>query len=138
MIECPIPMNVQSLLAEAIDSVGTLELLLLLYRDPSREWSAAAASEQLRVERRWACGRLESLTAAGLACRNGDRRRNRCYRYYPSGMERNAAVAELARTYAERPLAVHAFVHSRPVEALRRFAGAFVLRDNGGAAGPPP
>jgi hypothetical protein len=128
MIECHIPMNVQSLLAEAVDSIGTLELLLLLYRDPSREWSAEAASAQLRAERRWARGRLESLTAAGLACRNGDRR-NRRYRYYPSGMDRNAAVAELARTYAQRPQAVHAFVHSRPVEALRRFAGAFVLRD---------
>jgi hypothetical protein len=130
MNQTPLPTNVQNLISDVIDSVGTLEMLLLLYRRPEREWFCDDVAGEMRVERDWVQSQLLTLVRAGLFCESG--RQTRSYRYYPASMELNAAVAELARTYATRSPTVISFIHSRPAAALRRFADAFRSRGREG------
>jgi hypothetical protein len=54
-------------LTRHIDSVAHLELLLLLYGDKDREWSADGIARELRVERGWAVARLKEFAASGIA-----------------------------------------------------------------------
>jgi len=127
--DSPLPGNVQTLICDAIESVVTLEILLLLYRQPQREWWCEEVASELRIAANGSLEPLKRLVKGGLVCAVGQRMR--CFRYYPATMDLNAAVAELARTYALRPLTVVSFIHSRPAPTLRRFANAFRVRSDG-------
>lgn len=122
-----IPENVRNLIIAHIESAVTLDLLLLLYRSPQREWSPSEVAAELRIDVRWAHARLKALTRAGLTCESGPLRGG--YRYYPSSLEVNAAVAALARTYSERPTTVISLIHSKPSVLLHRLSAVFHRKD---------
>jgi hypothetical protein len=122
-----IPEQVQSFIAAHIDSVIVLEVLLLLYREPEREWSQGDIAAELRIEADWTRTRLQGLTRAGLVCETGPP--PHVYRYYPESLGLNAAVAALARTYCERPLRVISYIYSKPTMILRRLAHVFRAPD---------
>jgi hypothetical protein len=53
----------------------------------------------------------------------------RTFHYAPaSGSPLDAAVAQLARDYAERRVTIITLIFSKPVDKLRSFADAFRLR----------
>lgn len=106
-----IPEPARKLIATAIGSVMALELLLLLYRRPEREWSAEEAALELQTARGWTHTRLSEFSRQGLLSESGE---SHAYRYYPETMDLNAAVAALASAYEERPADVIAFIHSKP------------------------
>jgi hypothetical protein len=54
-------------LAEHVDSVLLLELVLVLERDPARAWTAADAAGELRAPEPWVGERLGALAALGVA-----------------------------------------------------------------------
>jgi hypothetical protein len=126
MNEESLPEAVRGLIAAHIDSVVVLEVLLLLYQEPQREWSEEDVSSELRIEAAWTRARLKALVRSGLVCEAGPS--SHSYRYYPSSLNLNAAVAALARTYSERPLAVISYIYSKPSMILRRLADAFRMR----------
>jgi hypothetical protein len=126
MNEDAIPDEVRRLIAAHIDSVIVLEVLLLLYREPEREWSQEEVAQELRIEADWTQARLKELTRARLVCETGPPPHG--YRYYPQSLDQNAAVAALARSYCERPLRVISYIYSKPSMILRRLVDTFRVR----------
>lgn len=53
-------------LAEHVDSVLLLELVLVLQRDPARAWTAADAAAELRAPEPWVGEKLGELVALGV------------------------------------------------------------------------
>ncbi len=131
MDDAAISQPVRSLIADRIDSVVQLELLLLLHGSAGRAWAGDAVAQQLRIDPAWARGQLGELAARALAEPASDDAA--AFRYAPATPELDAAVAQLARDYAERRVTVITLIFSRPVDKLRTFADAFRLRkDKGG------
>jgi hypothetical protein len=135
-----LPTPVLSLIAAAIDSVAQLEIVLLLRREPGREWTAGQVAAELRTEAGWTGDQLESLRSRGLAAR-GTAASGRLYRYSATG-DLAERVDALATAYAAFPVAVITAIYSRPSATVRQFADAFRLRrpaggGPGGAGGGP-
>jgi hypothetical protein len=117
LVDQDIPEQARTLIAAtSVDSVISLEVLLLLYRQPEREWTDAEVAAELLISTSWRHARLADLARDGLLAEMGSPPHT--YRYYPSSMELNAAVATVARTYAERPRSVVTFIHSKPGRGL--------------------
>jgi len=118
-----IPEAVRRLVVEAIDSVPELEAVLLLRSHADRDWSVEEAGARLYVSVTVAAHVLDVLTQRGFLTRTGER-----YRYAPTTMELDAAVAMLAATYATKLIAVTRLIHSKPSPSVMQFADAFRLR----------
>jgi DNA-binding MarR family transcriptional regulator len=121
--------HVSRLLAEHIDSVEQLEILLLLRGAPERAWSATEVADALYTHPDSAGRRLDALGTSGLLARNAGDERRWCYR--PRTEKLDAAVSDLAATYAERRVAVITLIASRPMDNVRAFSEAFRLRKKG-------
>jgi hypothetical protein len=117
--------DVRRFVAESIHSVAELELLLMLHRDPSVEWTAESAGREMRYPVEWAAQRLLEFHRAGLV---GSRRREQpTYRYRPrAGLER--IVDELAETFSRRRMAVTTLIFSGAGKDVQCFSDAFRLR----------
>ena len=106
-----IPEDARHLISRTLDSVVMLEILLLFYHQPEREWLEREVAEELRISYPRTQARLESLAHSGLLSRTDTW--PPAYRYYPATMELNASVASLARSYAEHPENVGAFIEAK-------------------------
>lgn len=126
MSEQDIGQDVRALIADQIDSVVQLEVLLLLHADPARSWQAADIARELRIEVNSAGDQLDLLCARGLLQSDDASPRN--YRYGPRTPALERAVPALARAYAERRVTVINLIYSKPADALRSFADAFRIR----------
>jgi hypothetical protein len=118
------PAELRTFLAENIESVAQLELLLLLRREPEKSWTIAAAAQTSYMAEEMTAVLLGELCADGLlgTTAQGD------YRYAPRTPELAKLVDELATVYSQRRVTVIGIIHSAPVDKLRRFADAFRLR----------
>lgn len=124
-----IPANVQALIAQHIESVVQLEVLLLLSANPERGWTAAQIAQELRIDTGGAAAQLETLIAKGFLAR--DPAQPEVVRFSPSDAAAAGDVAGLAKAYADRRVAVTAMIYSKPIEPIdpvRTFADAFRLR----------
>jgi hypothetical protein len=123
-----IPEPVRRFVGECIESVGLLEVLLLLQSDPDRAWTPAAVSREIRSERGWAELQLEYLRTHGLL--EAERGTGeRAYRYSPSRPELDAVVGQLREAFETRRVAVIRLIFRQPqVERLRAFSEAFRFR----------
>jgi hypothetical protein len=122
-----LPEGVRRLIADSIDSVEQLEILLLLQQHPERTWTAESVARELRVSPLSAGDRLEDLTHDALVARvQGEE-----YRYAPETAALDEAVKGLATAYTERRVTVINLIFSKPVDKIRTFADAFRLRKKG-------
>ena len=119
-----LPEIVRRLLAEHINSVEQLEVLLLLRDRAERSWTPAQASEQIRSGADSVARRLQDLHKRGFVTREEE---GPTYRYAPPP-ERVAAIDALARAYAERRHQVIELIFAKPIENLRVYSDAFRLR----------
>jgi hypothetical protein len=132
-----LPQLVKQLIAERIDSVVQLEVLLLLVRHASQAWTAKAVSDTLRIDVNWAAGELVTLRTRGLAsvvvapAGGGNEPAGPAYQYAPAAPELDASVQALARAYADRRVAVVSFIFSKPIDKIQTFADAFRIRGKG-------
>ena len=107
-----------------IRSVWALELLLLLHKTPARGWSVGDLVRELRSSDAVIVPSLETLRSAGLAADD-----NRGWQYAPATGELSAMVAELAKIYATKPMALAKAIMRAPNEKLTIFSDAFKLKD---------
>lgn len=121
------PADLQRFLAESIDSVEQLEVLLLLRGKPEQAWSAEEVSRALYTHPDAALRRLAALQTHGLLVVEGDGP-ERKYRYAPSSPDRAGLVDRLAALYKERRVAVITLIYSTPPDQVQAFADAFRLR----------
>jgi hypothetical protein len=93
--------DAQLVIARHVDSVGVLDLLLLLRGDPDRVWTRDAVRAELACPSGWAERELERLRRAGLAeAGEGG------YRYAPSTARERAAIDSVARAWRRDRAAV--------------------------------
>jgi hypothetical protein len=125
-----IPSNVRAFLNDHVESVVQVEVLLLLYAEPARAFSTADVVSALRIEPAWAEAQLSNLCARGMLAANGDGD----YHWAPRTAEIEAAVAGLARAYADRRVTVIGLIYAKPApgDPLRSFADAFRIRKDKG------
>ncbi len=126
MRESGLPDEVRRLIVDHIESVEQLEILLLLYQQQGRTWTADEVARELRVAASSAGERLEELQRDAILSRvDGEPGR---YRYVPASSKLDEAVGGLATAYSERRVTVINLIFSKPVDKIRTFADAFRLR----------
>ena len=64
--------GVRRFVAEHINSVTQLELLLLLHRDPAHAWSAEELARDMRLPTGWTSAQVERFGSDGLLVHDGD------------------------------------------------------------------
>lgn len=119
-----LPEALRRFLAERIDSVEQLEILLLLAQDPAREWAAPDVARALYTHPDSAGRRLAVLHLQGLLARTEAAE----YRYAAAGTDPGALVEQLAVAYRERRVSVIGLIASRPMDNVRAFSDAFRLK----------
>jgi len=124
--ESGIPPEVRQFIADHIDSVLQLEILLLLLNHPQQDYSIADLATELRVDVSFVSEQLDNLCARGiLTCTN---QQDKLFRYGPRSPELNRAIEGLRTAYADRRVSVISLIFAKPVDKLRSFADAFRLR----------
>ena len=120
--------DVRSFIAEQIDSVAQLELLLLLHGNPEKSWSAAEAAVKLCTAVEMTATLLAELTQRGLlSVAEAPQLR---YSYAPRDKPLGQLVSDLAQLYHERRVTVITLIYAQPVDKLRSFADAFRIRQD--------
>ncbi len=118
--------RVRAFIADHVDSVVQLEVLLLLHREPQRSWSPTGVAKVLRIDEAWVASQMADLQAHGLLKRQDGQPGQ--YQYAPAQPELHESVVLVARAYAERPVSVINLVYSKPIDKLRSFSEAFRFR----------
>jgi hypothetical protein len=119
-----IPDDVAQFIANHIDSVEVLEVLLLLRERASEEWTDESVARELRINPVSTAARLKALAARGLL----SSRDAVAFRYAPVTTAIDATVRRVAECYKERRVSVITAIFSRPNENVRIFADAFRIR----------
>ena len=119
--------KVRSFLADHIDSVLELELLLLLRSHAQQSWTPAALAGELKIDPSWASEQLEKFALRDLLSRGGDGPQ-REYRYAPTSPQLDADVAAVADAYATHRVTIIGLIFSKPTSTLKSFADAFRIR----------
>jgi len=116
-----LPADILQFIAEYLDSIGTLEVLLLLHSDPARRWTAGELSRELRSS----LLSVESSLAILLGRRLAVEEAGGAYRFHAGTRALDEKTSRLAECYRERRTAVITAIFSRPTDAVRSFADAF-------------
>lgn len=117
-----IPADVRRLIADSIESVAQLEVLLLVRAAPDKRWTPDEVARALVTRPPAAAGFLAQLEATDLVTRDGDG-----YRYTPPGTTAGT-VDRLAECYATRRPTVVGLIFDRPDDAVSSLADAFRIK----------
>jgi DNA-binding IclR family transcriptional regulator len=107
----------ERLISQHIDSVGALDLLLLLHEGRDRDWSIQELCRTLRCPDGWAEEQLARLAAIGLVAADEGRYR------YTRGRQYGPAVDQIARACRHDRAAVTKLVFARARRGSGQFAG---------------
>lgn len=103
--------EVRCFIADNIDSVVQLEVLLLLHNSPNVTWTARDIARELRIDSAWADTQLEDLCARCLlVC---PRQSPRLYHYAATTPQLDRAVKGLADAYEQRRVSVIHLIYSK-------------------------
>ena len=123
MIDSDFPEELCLFIKDTIPTIETAELLVVLSRDPAKEWKPEEITHEMRLSgiaesevRKW----LVLFRARGLVIENQDAR----FQYEPASAALASTVSALAKAYNERPVTLIRLIYSRK---LQRFADAFKL-----------
>jgi hypothetical protein len=119
-----LPANVDRFLRTSFRSLWELELLLMLHRQNSRQWTADDLVHELRASVLIIADALEALQKAGLVVKS----RSDAYQYRPASPELDNLVGEVRSVYAGAPVAVTEAILSAPNSSVRTFAEAFKIK----------
>ena len=130
MVEGGIPPEVQRFIAESIEAADQLDILLLLYRNPGRAYTALEVSQAVFTVASVATLRLEALVGRGLLI--STRTADPAYRYEPGTEELARRVDKLAAVYQANRVGVIQLLFARPPDPMQTFADAFRIKGKGG------
>ena len=116
--------DVAQLISQHINSIEHLEVLLLLFRNPQKAWTAAEVSRELYTTPESAARWLSELHSSGLALL--DDTTQPCYRYKAGSND--TAVGNLAAAYKERRVRIINMIVSKPLDHIRSFSDAFKFK----------
>jgi hypothetical protein len=121
-----IDLGVRTFIAEHIQSVAQLELILLLHSNPHQPWRAADAAREFGLSPEMALGLLRGLCQQGFASASDEA--DPQFRFAPKSAEFQRLVDQLATLYQQRRVTLVQLIYSRPVDKLQSFADAFRFR----------
>jgi DNA-binding IclR family transcriptional regulator len=99
----------QRFLAQDVQSVMQLELVLALHRDADTPWTPDALARELRAPADWVLDQLTGLTSAGIARREDD---GSAYRLDPAGAA-SRGIDEIAVLYPQRRTSIIKLIFAR-------------------------
>jgi DNA-binding MarR family transcriptional regulator len=120
------PAEIEQFLAQHIESLAQLELLLYLRSHPDRGWTCQDLSKQLYIAPDVCTSIVADLERRGFILR--DAANSDLYRYRSTGVATDQLIDQLADLYQQRRVAVITQIYSRPVKNVQTFADAFRLR----------
>jgi hypothetical protein len=115
--DAQLPRAAERLIARHVESVGALDLLLLLHAGRDRDWSLDELCTALRCPAPWAEGQLRDFIVIDLAREVADGR----YRY-ERGRQHGAAVDAIARACRHDRAAVTRLVFAWAARRRGQFA----------------
>lgn len=101
-----------------------LELLLLLRRDPQRQWTAEALVQEVRGSIALVKESLKSLKEIGLVALTDAG----AYFYRPESAELDELALALVELYKQKPTTVLRTIFSSPSDKIQSFSDAFLIR----------
>lgn len=119
-----VPQPLQEFIRDYVDSIETLEILLLLNRAPDTFWTTTAIDSHFGMKQGTADKRLQAMLRNGLVTRGT----SGGYRFMPRDEAQRALVAALATAYGDRRASVVNTVFSENLARLRAFSDAFKVK----------
>lgn len=125
MADRRIPLEVEAFILKNIHSIEQLEVLLLLQRDPTREWNEEEVSTALRSNPASAQARLKDLQSRNLVIENRSKEQHTYHAVNGSNLAK--LVEDVALYYGTHRHLIITLIYSRPTETLRILADAFLI-----------
>lgn len=116
--------DIIEMIESSLDSVWSLELVLLLFSAPERCWETSELVAELRSSHLVVSQSVATLVAAGLAVENTDG----TVRFAPASPALHSFVEDLEREYRARPASIRRLILGRSNAKLQTFSNAFLLR----------
>jgi hypothetical protein len=119
------PADIKQFIADTIDSVAQLELLLLLRSEAGKQWTAEEAGKAL-----YSAADVTALQMADLQQKRllAPGTATGTFHYRPEPPDVARLVDRLADLYRQRRVAVITAVYTKPIDKIKSFADAFRLR----------
>ena len=121
-----IPGEIKAFITENLDSIGQLEVLLLIYSNPDKKWNAATISEEMRSSENSAQQHLDYLCSRGLIVKH-DQMPN-LYYWVQNDEQMKKTLDHLAQNYRTYQVAIISLIYNKPVDRIRSFANAFKIK----------
>jgi hypothetical protein len=119
-----LPEDVRRFINEYIQTVGALDLLILLQHSPSRMWSLDEIAQELRTSALGVAGFIANFISNGLVTEHEGSK----YSYSGAANNLDSVVNSLARQYSIRPVAVVNAIYATPDDKIQTFADAFKFK----------
>jgi hypothetical protein len=120
------PVEAEQFLALHIESLPQLEALLLVQQDANRTWSREDFARHLYIGPDICTSLIAGLERRGFIVRDTVDREK--FRYRPANEATARVIAQLAKIYQERRVAVITQIYSKPTKNVQTFADAFRFR----------
>jgi len=117
-------LNLDEFISTKIESVDTLHVLLLCYRNPETMWTMREISVKLNIQVPATTQALIRLVSDGLLTGEGEPMR---YRFWPKSPELQRLTTELSQMDRERPVTLIKMIYERARD-IQAFADAFKLK----------
>ena len=114
--------DIRSFLSRYIDSIGQLEALLLMFRNPDETFSSLSLAQRLYVSDESSIKILKMLERRGLVQLSAQGYR------YQAEFGQHHLVCELEQGYARHLIVITESIHAKSKNRIREFASAFKLR----------
>lgn len=112
--------------ARSLESIWSLELLIILKNNPEKCWLADELERELRGSALVVREGLDVLARLGLAAAASSRQ----WRYTPASAVLDNIAGDLVQLYATKRISVINAIHASATDRMRSFASAFKIKDN--------
>lgn len=120
-----LPADIQQFLAQHIQSIHELEMLLLLYAEADKRWTIDMVANHLYIPSEVVEERLVDLSVRNLLRRVMEPKQGSVY---TPRDEHHTFMQHLALHYKDRRVTMISFIFSRSDDTIRSFADAFKFR----------
>jgi Fic family protein len=123
-----LPNTVKRFIVLHIDSVELLNVLLILHREPNRQFTIENIEHELRSSRLAIEKRLSDLYSRKILRKISST--SGLHSYLPTSAEISTEIADVAAFNQTYPARIIELIYSRKDEALRSFADAFKIKED--------
>lgn len=118
--------DIQNFIKKYVQSVGDLDVVLLLATDLTKEWTSEDVSRILRTNVSYASTQLDKLAAGGLLRRQSrDQKQFYTCAFDTETLDRIHRLEEL---YKVKTSALIRLIYSQPIDVIQKIADAFKIK----------